>query len=297
MKVLITGANGLLGQELVHQLLEKKYQVVAAGKGAGRLPESLHKRVTYHPFDLTDPNNIYEVMDLERPDVVVHAAAITQVDDCEKNPELCEKVNVTGTAQILVDAEQFSSHFIYVSTDFVFEGTQVVYSETDDLNPVNFYGFTKMQAEAITQTSEIPWSIVRTSLVYGQVADGTRSNIISWVKNSLEKGQPIKVVADQWRTPTSVADLAKGIALIIEQKATGIFHLSGKDILTPYDLALQTARLFQLDERMIEKVDAATFSQPGRRPVRTALDISKARATLGYEPVSFADGLRQQFGR
>ena len=236
-------------------------------------------------------------MNLEKPDVVVHAAAMTQVDECEKNPELCEKINVNGTAQLLVDAETYSSHFIYISTDFVFEGTQSEYSEEDDLNPVNFYGFTKMQAEAITQTSEIPWAIVRTSLVYGQVEDGTRQNIITWVKGSLEKGEHIKVVADQWRTPTAVEDLAKGIVLIIEQKATGIYHLSGKDILTPYDIALQTARLFQLDETLIEKVDGSTFSQPGRRPRRTVFNISKARTTLGYEPMSFQEGLRNHFNR
>lgn len=292
MKVLITGANGLLGQHLVKYLLDKQFHVIATGRGESRLPFLSTAGYMYCSMDITNALQVYSVMNKEKPDVVVHAAAATQVDDCEKHPQQCETINVNGTSQILTDAETFSSHFIYVSTDFVFDGERGDYSEEDDLNPISWYGFTKMQAEAIVQTSSIPWSIVRTCLVYGNVLQGTRSNIISWVKESLEQGKPIKVVADQWRTPTYVEDLAKGIALIIEKKAEGIFHLSGKDRLSPYLMALQTADYFKLDPSYIEKVDASTFSQPGRRPLKTGLVIEKARKELGYEPVSFAEGLK-----
>ena len=231
-------------------------------------------------------------MSSEQPEVVVHAAAMTQVDVCEQQPELCEKVNVQGTAEILVEAEAYSRHFIYISTDFVFDGVAGNYSEEDELQPVNWYGFTKMQAEAIAQTSTVPWAIVRTCLVYGNVLQGTRPNIITWVKDSLEQGKPIKVVNDQWRTPTHVTDLAKGILLIIEQQATGIYHISGKDTLTPYEMALQTAAAFRLDATLIEKVTADTFTQPGRRPPKTGFNIEKAQKQLGYAPLSFAEGLQ-----
>jgi len=293
MKILITGANGLLGQHLVQELLNQQFMVVATGKGECRLPFEPSDLFRYRPLDITDEFNVEQVMEEERPDVIVHAAAMTQVDECEQNPELCEKINVYGTTQLLVDAEAHSRHFIYVSTDFVFDGLNGQYSEDDDLRPVNFYGFSKMQAEAIMHTSEIPWAIVRTCLVYGNPLQGTRSNIISWVKNSLQEGKPIKVVSDQFRTPTYVGDLAKGILQLIQQKATGIWHISGKDQLTPYDMALKTADHFSLDKSLITEVTANSFTQPARRPPKTGFNISKAEKELGYRPLSFEEGLRQ----
>jgi dTDP-4-dehydrorhamnose reductase len=293
-KILVTGANGLLGQYLVKQLLEKDYQVIATGRGDCRLPFEPSNRYRYQPLDITDASAVYRFMHSERPDIVIHSAAMTQVDDCELNPEQCERINVHATSQLLVDAETYSQHFIYVSTDFVFSGEKGDYTEDDEPNPVSYYGFTKMQAEALVQTSDIPWTIVRTCLVYGNVLQGTRSNIINWVKSSLEQGKQIRVVADQVRTPTYVEDLARGVVMVAAQRATGIYHIAGKDVLTPYTMALQTASLLGLDETKIEKVDASTFTQPGRRPPKTNLVIDKARRDLGYEPVSFSEGLQRQ---
>lgn len=291
MKVLITGANGLLGQHLTKLLIDKNYQVVATSRGESRLPFQPSDNYTYHSMDISNAFDTYAVMNREKPDVVVHAAAMTQVDDCELQPEQCERINVQGTAQILTDAETFSSHFIYISTDFVFDGEQGNYKEEDDTLPISLYGFSKLQAESMVQTSTIPFAIVRTCLVYGNLLKGTRSNIVSWVKDSLEQGKSIQVVSDHVRTPTYVEDLAKGIALIIEKKATGIYHISGKDWLTPYDIALKTAAKYNLDAGKIVKVDAATFKQPGRRPMKTGFVIEKARTDLGYEPITFDEGL------
>lgn len=291
MKVLITGANGLLGQHLTKLLLDKNYQVVATSRGESRLLFEPSANYTYHSMDIANALETYAVMNLEKPDVVVHAAAMTQVDECELRPQHCERINVQGTSQVLTDAETFSSHFIYISTDFVFDGEKGNYDEEEDPKPISLYGFTKLQAESMVQTSEIPFAIVRTCLVYGNLLKGTRSNIVSWVKESLEQGKTIQVVSDQVRTPTYVGDLAKGIALIIEKKATGIYHISGKDWLTPYDIALKTADKFNLDAGRIVKVDASTFKQPGRRPLKTGFVIEKARNELGYEPMSFDEGL------
>lgn len=293
MKILITGANGLLGQHLVNELLQQQFQVVATGKGPCRLPFEPSEKFSYRSLDISDELEIEKVLSEEMADVIVHSAAMTQVDECEKNPELCEKINVYGTTQLLVDAENYSKYIIYLSTDFVFDGLFSPYREDDDLRPVNFYGFTKMQAEAIMHTSEIPWAIVRTCLVYGNPLEGTRTNIVSWVRESLQEGEPIKVVSDQQRTPTYVEDLAKGIVLMIQQKATGIYHISGKDLLTPYEMAMRTADFFSLDKSLITEVTSETFTQPAKRPARTGFDISKAVKDLGYNPSSFEDALRQ----
>lgn len=293
MKILVTGANGLLGQHLVKLLLQQSCTVIATGRGTSRLPFQTSDRYSYYSMDISNALEVEDLLQAVQPEVIVHAAAMTQVDECEQNSRQCEQINVQGTIQLLLDAEACASHFIYVSTDFVFDGLQGNYKETDALSPVSFYGFTKMQAESMVETCGIPWTIVRTCLVYGNVLQGTRSNIINWVKNSLQEGKSIKVVSDQWRTPTWVEDLAWGIWLIIEQKAEGVFHISGKDLLTPYDMAVKTAGLLQLDASKLEKVDAATFTQPGKRPPKTGFDISKAREQLGYEPLSFEEGLKK----
>ncbi len=292
-KILVTGANGLLGQHLVNLLLQQGYQVVAMGKGASRLPFTVSDHFSYYAADITEDFLIQDILEKEMPHTVVHTAAITQVDECQLDQEKCEAVNVRATAQLLLSAEANCRHFIYISSDFVFDGEKGDYKEEDDLNPLSWYGFTKVQAEAITATSDIPFAIVRTCLVYGNTLTGTRSNIINWVKKNLEEGKTIKVVDDQWRTPTYVEDLAKGVLLVIEQLATGTWHISGKDLLTPYEMALQTAHYCGLDSSLIEKVDASTFSQPGRRPPKTNFDISKARQQLGFEPIGFDEGLRR----
>jgi dTDP-4-dehydrorhamnose reductase len=292
MKILVTGANGLLGQQLVRTLLMENYRVTATGRGPCRLPYT-DEALIYYDVDLTSDHAVEQMMYAEKPNVVVHAAAMTQVDDCQQQQEECMAVNVEATARLLLLAEQFASHFIFLSTDFVFNGDTGFYNEEDMPAPVSWYGFTKVQAESTVETSEIPWAIVRTCLVYGNAISGTRSNILSWVKNNLEQGKSIKVVNDQVRTPTFVDDLARGILLIIQHKATGIFNIAGKDILTPYDMAMATAEYLHLDKALIHEVDASVFSQPGRRPLKTGFDITKARTVLGFEPLSFEEGLRR----
>ncbi len=232
-------------------------------------------------------------MKQERPEIVVHAAAMTQVDECELNQDACFQVNVRGTLHAIVDAEQFSQFFIYISTDFVFSGAEGNYREEDAMQPVNWYGYTKTEAEALVNACAIPWAIVRTCLVYGNSLQGTRSNIINWARAKLSGGEKIKVVDDQVRTPTYVEDLAEGILLVIEKKARGIFHLSGRDTLTPYDMVCATASYFDLDQNLVERVDATNFTQAARRPLKTGFVIDKAINELGFLPGSFEEGLKK----
>ncbi|MFT3934219.1 MAG: SDR family oxidoreductase [Chitinophagaceae bacterium] len=295
-KVLVTGSNGFLGQYLVQHLLEKGYDVVAVGRGENRLPFVDADNFKYYNADITDDLLLNDIFETETPHTIVHAAAMAQVDECQQQQEACEAVNVRATAQLLLSAEAFSKHFIFISTDFIFDGEKGNYAEEDATNPISWYGFTKVQAESIVETSEIPFAIVRTCLVYGNALKGARNNIISWVKDSLTAGKQIKVVSDQWRTPTYVEDLVKGILLVIEKNATGAYHISGKDTLTPYDMAMQTAQYCGLNSNLIEKVDASVFTQPAKRPPKTGFDISKARKELGYEPISFKEGLEKMLG-
>lgn len=294
MKIAVTGANGLLGQHLIQLLLQATdWEVIAIGKGDCRLPVIPSKRFTYHSLDITDGVTATDYYLSLRPNIIIHAAAHTQVDYCEENPVSCWDTNVTATRFLVAAAQNFSSFFIFVSTDFVFDGTAGPYTESDTPNPVNYYGSSKVAAEKEVQQSGLQTAIVRTCLVYGNTHDGSRSNIVSWVKNSLTAGKSINVVNDQWRTPTLVTDLAKGILLIAQQQATGIFHISGNDMMTPYDMAMATAAHYALDESLITAVNANTFSQPAKRPLKTGFIITKAQTQLSYQPSSFTEGLHQ----
>jgi dTDP-4-dehydrorhamnose reductase len=298
--ILLTGANGLLGQFLVKVLVEEGQSLVATGKGPCRLLFTEEFKLTsphrapsfiYADMDFTDPASIKHVVDYWKPAAIIHAGAMTQVDPCEEDPLTCYQVNVEGTDYLLDAAKTVGARFIFVSTDFVFDGVAGPYKEDDTPAPISVYGHSKWEAEKLVMRSGLDWAIVRTVLVYGTPFSGTRANIISWTRDSLQAGKTIKVVSDQWRTPTYVADLAKAIFDTLRLDARGIYHVSGKDFMTPYDMALRTARLLQLDESLLVRVDASTFSQPGKRPPRTGFIIDKARKDLGFEPVSFDEGI------
>jgi len=293
MNIIVTGANGLLGQHLVTALVKFGYGMLALGKGECRIKDFTGK---YLDLDITDGVAVREVIVSHKPDLIIHAAAMTNVDECEKDKQECYNVNVTATRFLIDAAKEVHSKIIYLSTDFVFDGMTGPYKEEDIMAPVNYYGSTKVAAEKAIMESDLRWAIVRTVLVYGQTVEGTRTNIINWVKSSLEQEKHIKVVSDQFRTPTFVDDLVIGIMLLIEKNMDGIFHISGRDDMTPYDMAIETARYLKLDESLIEKVDSYNFSQAGLRPAKTGFKIDKARKELGYEPRGFRESLEIMFG-
>ncbi len=290
-KVLITGANGLLGQKLVEQLVAQgNFEIIATGRGACRLSGSGFR---YQPLDIENEQEVEATLALLRPEVLIHGAAMTHVDECEKNQKGCHLANVLATSYLVRAAEKVGSHFIFVSTDFIFSGEdgQNPYTEEALPDPVNFYGKSKLEGEELIKGSTLKWAIVRTVLVYGLANDLSRSNIILWVKSSLEAGKQIQVVDDQVRTPTLAEDLAAGCILIAEQGATGVFNISGSELLTPYDMAIQTADYFGLNKELIVRTDSTRFTQPARRPMKTGFVIQKSVDQLGYRPKTFMEGI------
>ncbi|MBC7947996.1 MAG: SDR family oxidoreductase [Chitinophagaceae bacterium] len=294
MKILITGANGFLGHYLTEQLLRADHLVIATGKGESRLPFGGNSNFLYQSMDFTDPFSVHDAMTTHAPDVVVHAGAMSKPDECEQNQWRAYITNVEATVTMLVNAEEHRCFFVFISTDFVFDGEKGMYSEDDSPNPVNFYGKTKLEAEEAVFEYEYDWAIVRTVLVYGKPQSG-RSNILTMVREKLDMGESYRVVDDQVRTPTYVEDLASGIVSIIEKRAKGVFHISGEDTLTPYQMACETAQLLGLNSSLLTRATAADFSQPATRPPRTGFVIEKAKKLLGYKPISFSEGLRRTF--
>ena len=295
MKILITGANGLLGQHLVKLLLKASTNdVIATSKSEPRFIIQ-DSRVHYYSLDITDGIAVNLLIEKLQPDTIIHCAALTQVDECEVNPIKAWEVNVTATRFLVDAAKKNNAFFIFVSTDFVFDGMHGPYKEEDTVNPVSYYGSTKVAAEKAVAESGLPFTIVRTCLLYGNILAGSRTNIIAWVKENLEQDKKIKVVSDQWRTPTYVGDLAKGILLAAEKKEVGIFNISGDDFLSPYQMAIATAEFLDLNASLIEKVDASVFTQAAKRPATTGFIIDKAKEILGFEPISFKEGLQKMF--
>ncbi|GAB3747930.1 SDR family oxidoreductase [Spirosoma pomorum] len=289
-RILLTGSNGLLGQKLVDLLIQQPtIELTATARGDNRLPYS--EGYTYESMDITDRQQVLDVISKVRPDAVIHTAAMTDVDKCELQKDAAWAQNVQAVEYLVEACGNTNAFLLHVSTDFIFDGTAGPYDETAEGNPISFYGWSKYAAEKVVTHSNLRWAIARTMLVYGIAHDMSRSNIILWVKKSLEDGKNIKVVTDQWRSPTLAEDLAMGCYLIADKEAEGIFNISGKGVLTPYEMAIKTADYFGLDKSLIAQADASTFTQTARRPPRTGFTLDKAQRELGYDPHTFEEGI------
>ncbi|HEX3025312.1 MAG TPA: SDR family oxidoreductase [Chitinophagaceae bacterium] len=290
--IFITGANGFLGQHLIQYFASKNFNVIASGRGVCRI--AAKEKFTYAELDLTNKNAVKECLQTHQPSVIIHTAAMSKPDECNNNKEACLLHNIEATKNLTDAAESFSPHFIYISTDFVF-GENGPHDEENKPAPLNFYGETKLMAETLVKQTGLLNCIVRIVFIYGVAWEGMRPSFLHWVKNNLEQNKKIKVVSDQLRTPTYVIDICNGIEKIIEQKANGIFHLAGKDILSPYQMAITVADVLRLDKSLIENVTSATFPEPVLRAKKSGLTIAKAASILGYSPVSFEEGVKLTF--
>lgn len=289
-KVLVTGSNGLLGQKLTDLMLsDKGIALVATSRGGNRHPKK--NGYSYIDLDILDADRLRKVISEERPEAIINTAAMTNVDACEHDPDGSRKLNVEAVAKLVGLCEEFGIHLIQLSTDFIFDGKAGPYAEDDRPNPLSLYGQSKLDAEEIIRQSTCKWAILRTILVYGVVADMSRSNIVLWAKGALEKAQPLNVVNDQWRMPTLAEDLAQACIRAATAEAEGVFHISGKDMLAIHELVAAVADFWGLDKSLIREISSHTLSQAAPRPARTGFVLDKARNELGYQPHSFIEGL------
>lgn len=289
-KVLVTGSNGLLGQKLTERILLKKdFELIATSKGANRYTES--EGYSYAEMDIADRESVNQVIAKYKPDVVINTAAMTNVDTCEIEKELCWKLNVTAVNHLIEACKAHQIQLIHLSTDFIFDGEDGPYLEDAKPNPLSYYGESKLAAEKLLFKSDIHFAILRTIIVYGIVNDMSRSNIVLWAKGALEKGNPINVVDDQWRMPTLAEDLAEICLLAAEKGARGIFNASGKDMMSIVELVQHVADYYQLDKSLINPISTASLNQTAKRPKRTGFILDKSIKELGYQPHSFTEGI------
>jgi dTDP-4-dehydrorhamnose reductase len=299
--ILVTGSNGLLGQKLIYALLKRNssgadWNIIATARGENRL--KVQEGYTYAEMNIGDESSVQSVLSEFKPDVVINTAAMTNVDACETARDEAELLNATSVkfmteslAALQKNNSGYRCHFIHLSTDFIFDGEDGPYDESAMPNPLSHYAATKLRGEVNAMHKDLSWSILRTIIVYGIADDMSRSNLVLWAKGTLEKGQKINVVDDQFRSPTLAEDLAEGCILCAEKKAEGIFNISGEKTYSILDLVYKVADYWKLDKSLINPVSSATINQPAKRPPRTGFIIDKAKEVLGYNPHSFEEGL------
>lgn len=288
--VLVTGSNGLLGQKITAAILSgKQFNLVATSKGENRF--KIKQGYAYAEMDILDPANVREVLERYRPDAIIHTAALTNVDKCEMEKELAYALNVEAVKTLITICEEYDIQLVHLSTDFIFDGLNGPYLESDVPNPLSYYGKTKLEAEELMKNASCKWAVLRTIIVYGIISDESRSNIVLWAKGALEKGTPIRVVNDQWRMPTLAEDLADACLLVVEKDAHGVFNISGRDMMSISELVFKVADFWNLNKELITEISAASLNQPAPRPVKTGFILDKAIHELGYAPRSFEQGL------
>ena len=291
-RILITGANGLLGQELVQQLASNNYCDVLATGLDTHSRQIADVSFSYTPMDICNAEDSRHLIEDFAPDWVINCAALTQVDRCQKEQEHCWHINVQGVENLARACHAIGARLIQISTDFIFDGALNLYQETARPNPINFYGRSKLAGENAARKVGIDkWAIVRTSVIYGAGVNLTRKDFVGWVRHNLEASRSINVFTDQWRTPTYSYDLAKGIDQLIRLKKSGVYNISGRDYMSMYTFAQAIADVFCLDQSLIRSATQATFKQDAPRPSQSGLLTLKAETEIGYYPLNIREAL------
>ncbi len=279
-RILVTGANGLLGQKLT-ALLAREFEVLATDLQAELLaPEA---KTRYQPLDITKAGQCREVIRDWNPDAIVNAAAYTDVDGCEEHKELCWQVNVRGVENLANAARKNMAMLVHVSSDYVFDGKNGPYAEDDPPRPLGYYGKAKLASENAVRLTGIPYTIIRTNVLFG-VGNRVKNNFFLWAYHSLKDGKSINIVTDQYNNPTLAEELAEGILLSLRKSAYGVFHISGLEYLNRYEFTLKIADAFGFSRDLIRPITTDMLKQKAPRPMRGGLKIEKAQRELGFSP-------------
>ncbi len=275
--VLVTGAGGLLGSRLVEALAARGHRVVAVYR---RHPPPALEGVEPRRLDVTDWVRLEDLVLKTRPHAIIHAAAMTDVDGCERDREAAWRVNVGATRSIVRAARVVNAHLVYVSTDYVFDGEKGLYRETDTPAPVNYYGLTKLVAEELVRASDLLYTVVRPSAIYG--VGGSKKSFAEYVAERLTRGEEVRALVDQYVSPTYNRFLAEALAEIVELKPLGVLHVAGPRM-SRYEFARDVARALGLPAELVRPARMEEFSGRwlARRPRDSSLDTTKARAMLG----------------
>ena len=279
MRILITGAFGQLGSS-VSKRLSKDSKIIRTGRS---IPHDGQGII----LDILNQIHFKNVIDATEPDVVIHLAAMTGVDDCQLNPKLAKEINIAGVQHL---CDSFKGKIIHLSTDYVFDGKNGPYSELDPVCPISVYGETKLAAERILLNHDQNNLIIRGNVIYGD-SSNTDASFLNWVVNSLKDGQEIRVVNDQFNNPTWTKSMADIISLCIQNDLSGIVHWGDADYLNRFDFAIKIAEKFELNSKLIKPITTTELHQPAPRPLKSGLKSDKLIEALDVVPPSIDDCL------
>lgn len=294
-KILIVGANGFTGRRILDTLSGKAdYQVTGCSLHPDICPDTDSYR--FVQADIRNDAAVRRLFEEIQPDIVINTSALSSPDYCENHREETDETNIHAAARLAENCERIGSRLIHLSTDFVFGGdTDRLYTEEDMPAPVNYYGRSKWESEQQVASLCSNYAVARIVVVYGQPLPGQHGNIVRLVADRLRNGQPIRVVNDQWRTPTFVDDVTQGVEQLISHPSNGLFHICGPECLTIADIACRVADVLQLDASLIQPVSTDEMQEATPRPRFSGLSIDKARRLLGYRPHSLDEGIRAMF--
>jgi dTDP-4-dehydrorhamnose reductase len=290
MKVLIIGANGFLGSNLIQKANLKEFSHFSL-VGGDISNSVVDPSVPFYNIDITKRVDVINKVEKISPDVIILTAAMTDVDNNEVQKEQAIKINTEGAVNVLNACKVTGSKLLFMSTDFIFDGTKGNYTEEDKPNPLSHYGQTKHAAELAIITSDAEYLICRTAVLYGW--NPNKLNFITWMLNKLENNERINIVTDQVNSPTYVPNLAEILLKLIEKNANGIYHTAGDDSLNRYEMALKCAEIFEFDQDLIFPIDH--LDQQAVRPKNAGLNITKLKKFLGSEVhvYNLEEGLRE----
>jgi len=283
MKFLVTGSSGLLGFQIVQDLIRQKHHVYSCYK------ESLPPDGIPTKLDLVDQNAIKDTLNQIQPDVIIHLGAMTNVDLCETEKNLAMTINSLATETLAKESAKQKSFFVYVSTDYVFDGATGMKKENDFPNPLGFYGKSKLAGEIALNKLASSWCIVRTSTPFG--IHPTKKSFPLWVKENLESKKKFSVVTDQFTSPTYVPNFSKMVIEVALRQICGKLHLAGSTRISRYVLAQMIAEKLNLDETLIIPSKINDMNWKAQRPKDSSLDISLANEILEEKPLKIEDSL------
>ncbi len=286
MKILIIGASGVLGSRLYNDAIKKKWNAMGT--------YCSHECVGLSYLDVRDKNSLEKVFNLFKPEAVVMAGGITDVDLCTLKPKLAKDVNIKGTTNLVKKIKEYSSKLVYVSTDYIFDGENGPYSETDKPNPINTYGVTKLEAENIIKSKLKDYLIIRTAQLYGVVERSSAQNRNFTVKiiHNMQNNKKVYAADDLYSTPTYSGLLSDIAIKLIEKNSGGLYHGAGAEFINRYDYVNKIADIFNLDKSLIQKVKLEDLKLKARRPKKGGLKIDKIGKAISITPGSYEHYLK-----
>jgi dTDP-4-dehydrorhamnose reductase len=293
-RVLVTGAAGFLGSHIVPRLARDGYEILAAYHEA--LPRHLPQGARALRLDLTDDAAVEDFFAAHAPDAVVHAAAMTDLRQCELEPARAEKLNERATRNLTALCALPRTRFLFLSTDQVFDGEKSWYSETDSPRPIHRYGLSKLRGEEMALAMGPIGTVLRIALVYGESPGGTRASS-EQITSALRAGRRPQLFTDEFRTPIFVDDVAEAIAELLPRDDVPLLHLAGPDRVSRREFGRLVAESCGLDDSLIDSLTHADVDLVPPRPKDLSLNTTRARQLLKHPPRALRDGLAQLVAR